>query len=370
MVFSIDEGANDTKILKQKTGKVEIKDSAYDTIAEEIEYYRSTYKDDKFGNTYSFQNDINNMILELNTDALYDNIEDVVQNSNIKNIVIDRAEVAGLISHTVDGMESIDENSINKEMFSNSKYDYTSNISGKLIEKNAPVYRIVKSDKWKIAIKLKKSQYKKLKNKDSIGIYFSKNKLSANAKLKTINVDGDRFAILELSDYLINFIDDRYVNIQLAFNTATGLKIPNSAIVEKVFYVVPKHCFTQGGNSDDFGLITKEYKRNGTIKTNFVGTIIYSEDEDNYFIDKNLFELGTTVSIPGKKETYALNNVDTLQGVFSVNKGYCEFKNIVIKYSSDEYTIVEENSNIRLPIAKYDHIVLDATKDIEDKIIF
>ncbi|MBE5935950.1 MAG: hypothetical protein E7262_09200 [Lachnospiraceae bacterium] len=370
LVFSIDEGANNTKSLKKNNGKIDIKDSAYETIADEVEYYRTNYSDAKFGDTYTFHNDINNMILELNTDALYSNIEEVIKDTGVKNIVIEKAKTTGLISHSTDGLEDITERDISTELFKSKKYNYETNITGELVEKDAPVYKIVNSDEWNIAIKLSKNQYKKLKDKDTIGVSFIKNNLSTVADIKVINNGGDRFAILTLSDYLINFIDDRFVNIQLAFNTATGLKIPNTSIVEKDFYVVPKKCFTQGGNSDSLGLIVKEYKKNGAVKSKFTETDIYAEEDDKYFVDKRLFELGTTVSIPGEKDTYSLNNVDTLQGVYCVNKGYCEFKNIVVKYSSDEYTIVEENSDIRLPIAKYDHIVLDATKDIEDKIIF
>ena len=199
---------------------------------------------------------------------------------------------------------------------------------------------------------------------------FDKNNLETNAKIEIVSKGGDKFAILTLSDYLINFIDDRYINIQLAFNTATGLKIPNSSIVEKDFYVVPKKCFSKGGNSDDLGLLVKEYKRNGDANNKFIQTIIYGENDKNYYIDKKLFDLGTTVIVPGEKDTYSISNVDSLQGVYCVNKGYCEFKNIVVKYSSDEYTIVEENSDVNLPISKYDHIVLDASPEIENEIIF
>ena len=180
-------------------------------------------------------------------------------------------------------MESIGKSDISSNLFKSDKYTYDTNITGDLVEKNAPVYKIVKSDYWNIALQLSKSQYKKLKDKTYIGVRFLKNNLSANAKIEMINKEGEYYAILTLSDYLINFIDDRYVNIQLAFNTATGLKIPNTSIVEKDFYVVPKKCFTQGGNTDSLGLIIKEYKKNGDIKSTFVETAIYSEEEDNYF---------------------------------------------------------------------------------------
>ena len=332
LIFSIDEGANNSNTIKKNNADIEIKDSDYQTIANEIEYHRSIYSDSKFGDIYTFQSDINNMIMELNTDALYSNIEEIIKGSTVKNIVVNKATKSGLISHTVDGMENISLDNISNNLFNGQKYSYVSNVSGELVEKNAPVYKLVTSDTWNIAIKLNKKQYNRLKDKKSIGVIFDKNNLETNAKIEIVSKGGDKFAILTLSDYLINFIDDRYINIQLAFNTATGLKIPNSSIVEKDFYVVPKKCFSKGGNSDDLGLLVKEYKRNGDANNKFIQTIIYGENDKNYYIDKKLFDLGTTVIVPGEKDTYSISNVDSLQGVYCVNKGYCEFKNIVVKF--------------------------------------
>ena len=38
-------------------------------------------------------------------------------------------------------------------------------------------------------------------------------------------------------------------------------------------------------------------------------------------------------------------------------------------YSSDEYTIVKENSGNGLYVSKYDHIILDASTNVDNKII-
>ena len=191
------------------------------------------------------------IISNLNLDDTYKNILQDNYNTRVKILII-----------------------LSNNLFNGQKYSYVSNVSGELVEKNAPVYKLVTSDTWNIAIKLNKKQYNRLKNKKSIGVIFDKNNLETNAKIKIVSKGGDKFAILTLSDYLINFIDDRYINIQLAFNTATGLKIPNSSIVAKDFYVVPKKCFSKGGNSDDLGLLVKEYKRNGDANNKRVGYIV------------------------------------------------------------------------------------------------
>lgn len=44
------------------------------------------------------------------------------------------------------------------------------------------------------------------------------------------------------------FCTDRFIDIELILEEETGLKIPNSSIVEKEFFIVPKDYVTQGGN--------------------------------------------------------------------------------------------------------------------------
>ena len=48
----------------------------------------------------------------------------------------------------------------------------------------------------------------------------------------------------------------------------------------------------------------------------------------------------------------------TLVGVYNMNKGYADFKQINILYQNDEYAIVK--SNTRYGLSVYDYIVLNA----------
>ena len=365
MIFSIDEGGSAFDNLNKDVKDVELRESDYDEIANEIEYNRSVYNDSKFYQSYSFYNDISNMVLELRTGALYENMEEVIRKSSAKNVIIDKSKCSGIVSNTTDGMENLTVKKIDESIFNSRKYEHTSYITGDLLERNTPVYRIVKDDNWNIAIKLNKSQYNKLKEKENIGVTFKKNSLSTKASVKVMRKNDGYYAILTFYDYMVNYIDDRYVDIQLAINKASGLKIPNTAITEKKFYVVPKEIFTTGGNSDSLGLIVEQYDKSGISKTKFVATDIYAEKDDNYYIDGELFEMGTKV----KTKDFVLNDVDSLQGVYNVNKGYTEFRCVEVLYSSDEYTIVKENNGNGLYVSKYDHIILDASKNVENKII-
>ena len=90
MIFSIDEGGSAFDNLNKDVKDVELREIDYDEIANEIEYNRSVYNDSKFYQSYSFYNDISNMVLELRTGALYENMEEVIRKSSAKNVIIDK----------------------------------------------------------------------------------------------------------------------------------------------------------------------------------------------------------------------------------------------------------------------------------------
>ena len=54
--------------------------------------------------------------------------------------------------------------------------------------------------------------------------------------------------------------------------------------------------------------------------------------------------------------------------VYNINKGYADFKEIIILYQNDEYSIVE--SNTRYGLNCYDYIALDASTVVDNQFIY
>ena len=55
-------------------------------------------------------------------------------------------------------------------------------------------------------------------------------------------------------------------------------------------------------------------------------------------------------------------------GVYNINKGYADFKQISILYQNDEYAIVKSNTVYGLNV--YDYIVLDASTVNDNEFIY
>ena len=109
------------------------------------------------------------------------------------------------------------------------------------------------------------------------------------------------------------------------------------------------------------------YTEEGEATTEFVEASIYNETEEEYYLDGASLRIGEYIVMPETSEKYALSKRGSLIGVYNINKGYADFKQINILYNNDEYSIVQSNTSYGLNV--YDYIVLDATTVSEDELI-
>ena len=100
----------------------------------------------------------------------------------------------------------------------------------------------------------------------------------------------------------------------------------------------------------------ESYLEDGSKSTEFVDAEVYAFVDGYYYVDESLFNVGDKLLMPDSEATYTVSKQDTLVGVFNINKGYADFKEITILNANDEYSIVKSNSEYGLNV--YDHIVL------------
>jgi hypothetical protein len=92
----------------------------------------------------------------------------------------------------------------------------------------------------------------------------------------------------------------------------------------------------------------------------------YDENEGVYYMDTSVLKAGDVLYKTDSQETYTVSKRATLIGVYNVNKGYADFKQINILYQNDEYSIVKANTTYGLNV--YDYIVLDGSSVSDDQI--
>ena len=182
------------------------------------------------------------------------------------------------------------------------------------------------------------------------------------------NADGNIYAQLSFTNSMISFVNDRFLEVELLLHEETGLKIPNSSIVEREFFLIPEAYITRSGSTGSYGVLCETVSEDGTPTTAYVEVSIYSLVDGEYYVDASALESGDHLFMPDSTETYTVSKRATLIGVYNMNKGYADFKQIEILYQNEEYAIVKSNTEYGLNV--YDLIVQDASSVTADQFIY
>ena len=159
---------------------------------------------------------------------------------------------------------------------------------------------------------------------------------------------------------MVRFVSDRYIEVEPGSDKNTGLKIPNSAIVEKEFLVVPKKYVGKGNNSSSDGVIKITKDKRGKESAEFVSINAYAETDDSYYVSQDNLSVGDTIQMPDSSEQYSLKDTAKRKGVYNMDKGYAIFRQIEVISDNEEYSVVQ--SGTKFGISLYDHIALNGSE--------
>ena len=123
------------------------------------------------------------------------------------------------------------------------KYTSAQNKNAKQVEAGNPVYKLVTSNDWYLYVKLTESYYQQLKELKYVKVIVDKDNTTFNANVELIEKDGCHIAKLGTSRFMERFINDRYLKIEFDLNSASGLKIPHSSIVEKKYFMLSDEIY-------------------------------------------------------------------------------------------------------------------------------
>ena len=365
VVCSIDTDGSISKKLKN-TDANKADAAMINQISSEISDFSNTFSMMNYPSASGFKSDLNSEISQsLNAIALSDLEEDVNHAVAKKTFFKVTPDAPGVVEYYVDGMESCSVDTFTKDDFkllssSKQNLDIINEVSAE-----DPIFKMIGSDEWDIVIMVSDELAKSLLEESNVKVKFQKDGFVSNATFTFIKQNGEYFMVLHFKSAMIRYSMDRHLDVELLLNATEGLKIPNSSITKKEFFVVPKNCFYK--KEDDYQVLKRSTK-DGKTEEKFVSTTIYYEEDDNYYIDSESVSEGDTLIQSNSNKAYVVGkDKSTLEGVYNINKGYAVFKRIEILFQNEEYTVVE--SKTKYGISLYDHIALDGSKISENDFI-
>ena len=369
LVYTVDEsGKLADYIGTNATGENSLSPTDLSELKSEIIGFTNSFDRRNFSTVYDFKYDMEGTVVKLSNYSIMESI-DSLQSSELAGLIKQcMASSAGIVVYSIDGYEELTLEQMTKEVFDKTNYEKSQLLGNDLIAAGDPVYKISSNEDWSLVIQTDAKRAEELLEAEYVRVRFLKNQEISWGKVESFtNESGDTFVQLTFTNSMITFANDRFVDIELILEDENGLKIPNSSIVEKEFFIVPKAYVTKGGNSGANGVLRETYTEEGEATTEFVEATIYNETDEEYYLDNASLQIGEYIVMPESTEKYALSKRGSLIGVYNINKGYADFKQINILYNNDEYSIVESNTAYGLNV--YDYIVLDATTVSEDELI-
>ena len=369
LVYTIDESGKLADYLNTSGNGTALTDKDLSELKTEILGFVNEFDPEHFSTVYDFKNSVQGMVQKLSSANILDNI-DKINSSGVSELVsLCRAPATGIVIFSTDGYEQLHLEDMTKELFEQKTYQKNQLISNELVAAGDPVYKVSKNEDWSIIIETDNEKASELLEAEYVNVKFLKNQYTAWGKVSSYtNEAGDVFVALTFTNSMVTFCTDRFIDIELILEDERGLKIPNSSIVEKEFFIVPKEYVTKGGNSDNYGVMKEVYTEDGTATVEFLETTIYNETETDYYLDDLSLRIGDYIVKPDSTEKFAVSKRGSLIGVYHMNKGYADFKQINILYQNDEYSIVK--SNTQYGLSPYDYIVLDSSTVKEDELIY
>ena len=354
---------------------MDLTDESFSIIRNDIKSYISQYDNLRFSDVYDFEASLQSSVMDLMNQNMLESLDEAGEDSMFLRTY---AEGIGILAYYTDGYESITVNDLTEEMLDPSGYE-KENLKKDLIQVGEAVYKLAGSEEWSLVVPLTEEEAAGFTQEERkfMQVEFKRDHTTAWADFSIIYVGATPCARLDFNTSMVRFVDLRYVDVDFMVEDVTGLKIPNTAIVEKEFYLVPKKFLDEDEESEEKSFLKEVFDENGQPSVERVSMTIYYEDDEYYYLDpkesdfsagKQKLPIGTYLVENDTQEKFQIGMSSTLQGVYNINKGYTQFRQISILSQNEEFTLVEEGTSYGLTV--YDHIVLNGEAVDEDQVVY
>ncbi|MCR5640490.1 MAG: hypothetical protein K6G04_03955 [Lachnospiraceae bacterium] len=367
-IYSVDTSGELVKKLTEKEGTANtISKENLLSMKNEIATFVNDYDGIRFSKVYSFKGNTTDSLQQMYSQQMADSYSaDIAAAASADLFYTYYAPVPGTLLFYTDGFEGLTVDSFTPDMFAPSKWNVTNLRAREAVAAGDVAYKMVTSDNWQLIVPIDESLAEQLTETTALQVEFCEDSAVTWAMCELRTIEEHPYLILSMDDSVDRYADSRYIDVKLLLHQKSGLKIPNSSIVSKSFFVVPKGYFMSGNDdSDTMGVLV--YSAGGSNE--FVETTIYYATEDCYYIDSENIHSGDQLMKANSSERYTVgNDVAELKGVYNVNKGYAVFKQIDLLYQNEDYSII--NTGTQYGVSLYDHIVLQGNLVHENDIIY
>ena len=357
-VCSVDEHGSGNSAFSSH----ELTDAEIEQMRQEMASFSLNFQDSSFQEVYNFKADLEGIILQAASTA-----DEVISSYLINEM---KAPASGFVVYAVDGMEGMGEEDLSPALFDRKNYHAGNLRSLGSVKAGENVYKLITGENWNLYFPLTRELATELQDRTSMRFRFLRDDTTFSAGFSIVENDSNYYGRLNLQNSLVRYVTDRYLEIELLMDRKSGLKIPNSAVSEQSFYKIPQdYVILNPDNSKEISLIRETFLKDGSSEVRYITTQVYDRQDGYYLVSTDNFKPGDYVQMEDttKKHQITENDLETISGVYNINKGYAVFRQVTVIDQNEEFCIVQPNQTYGL--APHDYIVLDASQVDRDEII-
>ena len=264
---------------------------------------------------YDFKYDIKNTVMKLSNSHLYESIDSINNSSLAGSIAFHNSPNTGIITYYIDGYEELKPEEVTMDMFSEEKYTKKQLLDNQLVTADEPAFKLSKDENWSLILPIEEALSQDFLDEEYIKVRFLKNQYESWGEVSIIKgADNQTYLQLTFTNSMVTFAKDRFVDIELLLHDETGLKIPNTSIVNKEFYLIPRKYITKMDENADIGSILLETYKPKILelfetKTEFMFSDVTEANNIGAVIDQTDFVILTVAEL--------LNSADVESATFT-----------------------------------------------------
>lgn len=369
LVYTLDPtGKLKNLISDTLEGDSNLKEEELNEIRDLLIEQNSIYDTSNYEDIYNTKKLLLTKLFFITNNRIIENKALLKSNGIDNKISYGRNAIPGYIVYSYDGYEQKAAEDLRLTDFNKENYVSIALESNVMRTEEEPVYKVITSEFWDVIIPIDETMALKLTDDSIVEVLFTKTQQYSWATATVYsNMDG-YFARLRFNNSVITFSKDRFVDIELNTDYVEGLKIPNSAIKEKQFFMIPVDYVMHDPNKDAYSILRRTYEEDGNETYKAFDVSVYNQTEEFYYVSSEVLNYGDVIRKLDSQDAYTISQTGTLIGVYNVNKAYADFKQITILEQNDEYAIIQPNNKYGLTV--FDHIVLDADTVNDDTFIY
>ncbi len=370
-VYSIDESRQIYNMLSEDDDDFEFEDEDIDSIKNIITDFSVGYNLNDYTSMASLRDELSTSISSIRDIYILEKLNEKLIDADYKgSLTVHKTETPGVVSYFSDSLDGLAAENVTLKTFDKSNYKSVNLFDSNLKEQGSVIYKLLSDETWDLVLNLTEEQYNSLCNQTSLTYTIEEDNLQLTSPVIFFQYGEGYFARITLRQYMVRYLNKRFLTIALDMNNKTALKIPKTALVEKEFYMIPNEYFTKGGDSNNNSTICilRHDEKEHLKYYDALETEIYYEDDQYKYIDMKAITYGTFIYNTETQETFQISLVGKLTGVYCVNKGFAQFRRVEIEQDGKEFCIVK--SGLPYSISEHDHIAEDSKTISESQTIY